>query len=339
MLVLLLGCVPRTSTVCELLPCNEIVLEDSTVEVDDSSQDSTVEEPAYVAELVDKGLYFETIQEAISEASDGDVVLVQPGTHYENIDFHGKGIHLLSEAGADATVLDGQGAGSVVEIRAMEPETAILQGFTITNGSGTEDHGGGVFVENADPLILHNVVTGNTARIAGGIYMRHGAATVRNNIVVDNIAEQGGGAIVCTNCKGLIEFNTAVGNTAGNGPFAEIFYEPQGDWIANLIVVDQEDAFNAVRFMEPIGYTFDFQHNVLWPDSLPWIEPGNPWYDEWPGDDSNVYGEPVFEDAYRLAEGSPGIDGGPEDVLDADGSRSDVGAYGGPYGDWDPATP
>jgi len=42
--------------------------------------------------------------------------------------------------------------------------------------------------------------------------------------------------------------------------------------------------------------------------------------------------EPIFIiGSYRLQEGSPGIDQGRPDLLDPDGSRSDIGVYGGPY--------
>ena len=54
------------------------------------------------------------------------------------------------------------------------------------------------------------------------------------------------------------------------------------------------------------------------------------------GDNGNVQADPLFTDArggdWTLAAGSPGIDAGPEDddYADVDGSRNDIGAYGGP---------
>ena len=49
------------------------------------------------------------------------------------------------------------------------------------------------------------------------------------------------------------------------------------------------------------------------------------------GDNNITDREPIFrEGSYRLREGSPGIDAGRPDLLDKDGSRSDIGVYGGP---------
>jgi len=42
--------------------------------------------------------------------------------------------------------------------------------------------------------------------------------------------------------------------------------------------------------------------------------------------------EPIFEDnSYRLQEGSPGKDEGDPNIFDLDGTRSDMGVYGGPH--------
>lgn len=50
------------------------------------------------------------------------------------------------------------------------------------------------------------------------------------------------------------------------------------------------------------------------------------------GDNNILDREPLFEeDSFRLREGSPGIDQGQPDLQDTDGSRSDIGVYGGPY--------
>ena len=333
MLLLAIGCLVKSSKECSPIVPGEVCAEadsatpsDSPADSQDSAADSDSQEVTWVAELVGKDRHFASIQDAIVDASDGDVVLVQPGTHYERIDFHGKGIHILSAEGAEATVLDGSGEGSVVEMRAMEPTTAILEGFTITNGEGTEAHGGGIFIENADGVIQHNVIVGNRARIGGGVYLRHGAATVRNNLIVDNHAEEGGGGLTCTNCRGLVTYNTFVGNDAPNGAFAEWFFEVEGDIVSNIIVHDLEHPPEfAIRFMEPRGYTFEVVDNLMYPE-VPWIEEGLPWGHEWPGDEGTIYADPLFVDAeggdYRLQEGSPG---------------EGRGAFAGDYGDWSPS--
>lgn len=332
LLALLLACPVRTSERCLSTPCAPVETAETALDTQDS--DKPVD---HVAELVGKGRTFQSIQEAIVEADEGDVVLVQPGTHYENIDFHGKGIHVVSAEGAAVTVIDGQRRGSVVQIRAMEPDTAALEGFTLTNGRGTENHGGGLFVENADPLILHNVVVGNEANIGGGIYLRHGYAQVSNNVVVDNQAFEGGGGVVCTNCKGLISFNTFVNNQSKDGPLGEWYFEAQGDFIGNLAVLPEGSDY-ALRFMAPQGYTFRVEHNLLAPE-LPWVDPDHPDAKFFPVDVGTSFDPPVFTDPqgldFTLLPGG-GVDQGPPDALDVDGTRADAGAFGGPLGGWTP---
>ncbi len=291
----------------------------------------------WVATIEDKALYFDTIQDAIVEAADGDTIWVAPGRHVENVDFHGKGIRLVSVAGPLATILDGGGRDSVVQIRAQEPATAVLEGFTLTNGVGTDEHGGGVFVENAAPTLRHNIVVGNSANVAGGIYMRHGTAIAHNNLVLENTANVGGG-IVCTNCQGAVRFNTLWQNTASEGPAGEWYYEPQGDFHGNLVVTP-DDAPYAFRYMEPRGYAFEADYNLVHPD-VPWADSDTQDGSIWPVGPNDTTGTPAFVDAeggdFRLGSGSDAIDAGPEHEQDADGSRADIGAFGGPDGGWDP---
>ena len=93
-----------------------------------------------------------TVQAGIDSSWDGDVVLVAPGTYYENINLRGKGIHLVSEAGPEATILDGSREDStVVMCESGEDNATIIEGFTITGGSGwtppwnpTSKGGGGI---------------------------------------------------------------------------------------------------------------------------------------------------------------------------------------------------
>ena len=110
-----------------------------------------------------------TVQAGIDSSQDGDVVSVGPGTYYENINLRGRAIHLVSEAGPEATILDGSREdNTVVQCVSHESNDTIIEGFTITGGSGWRvdqyTHlGGGIFVHYAAPIIRGNVVTRNQA--------------------------------------------------------------------------------------------------------------------------------------------------------------------------------
>ena len=107
-----------------------------------------------------------TVQAGIDSSWDGDVVLVAPGTYYENINLRGKGIHLVSEAGPEVTILDGSREDStVVMCESGEDNATIIEGFTITGGSGwtppwdpTSKGGGGIMCVSAAPVIRGNVI-------------------------------------------------------------------------------------------------------------------------------------------------------------------------------------
>lgn len=114
-----------------------------------------------------------TIQAAVSLALPGDTVLVAPGV-YTNpggtvVDFHGKEILIRSEAGAEQTIIERQGAGGSVLVLMREGETrsTILDGFTVRGALDAC----GVLVAGSSPLIRSCLITLNSAEgttIGGG---------------------------------------------------------------------------------------------------------------------------------------------------------------------------
>lgn len=140
---------------------------------------------------------FDTIQEAIDEASDGDIVLVQPGEYFENVRLESNitlGSRLIStgdEEFIESTILDGSGDGTVISIGGDIPD-AQISGFTVQNGVG---------------------------RFGGGILCGQTNATLSNLLVQDNRAEANGGGIAIIsneNIGPIIRRMTIINNEAGD---------------------------------------------------------------------------------------------------------------------------
>jgi hypothetical protein len=74
-----------------------------------------------------------------------------------------------------------------------EDSTAILTGFTITNGY-SED-GGGIYCHNSNPTIENCTFDTNSATYGGGIYCCVSSPTIVNCIFNGNSAEENGGGI------------------------------------------------------------------------------------------------------------------------------------------------
>jgi hypothetical protein len=130
-----------------------------------------------------------TIQAAINAASNGDTVLVAPGTYKENISFLGKAITVKSN-GANVTIIDGGGTAPVVTFSSRETLHSVLTGFTLQNGTSTFNsgyEGGGIYVRFASPTIKNNIIQNNTAcSDGGGIGVYFGSPLIQGNIVKNN---------------------------------------------------------------------------------------------------------------------------------------------------------
>ena len=72
---------------------------------------------------------YSAIQDAITDAANGDTIFVYNGTYYENILIY-KSIQLLGEE-KNTTIIDGDKKGDVVQVMA---DNVTISGFTVKNG-------------------------------------------------------------------------------------------------------------------------------------------------------------------------------------------------------------
>jgi len=152
-----------------------------------------------------------SIQAGIDASSNGDTVLVAPGTYYEHINFNGRAILVTSEAGAQTTFIEKlQNDVSIVIFATGEDTTSVLDGFTIRNADG----GSGIECQSASPLIENNIVTYNiSSGFGGGILCVTSHPTIRNNRISSNTAAWGGGIRIHTSSPTIVN-NEIVSNTA-----------------------------------------------------------------------------------------------------------------------------
>lgn len=187
---------------------------------------------------------YQSIQEAINNAQDGDTIVVRPGTYAEEVGFNGRRVTVRSTAPDDAavvaTTIITSDSGHSVYFDFGEGSSSVLEGFTITGHgvfcagtsptiSGNVIHdcaGAGVGGErDAAPIIVGNTITGCTqegiygcgGRIEGNTLSRNYAGIaycsgpIRNNTITDNSLE---GIYACEN---TVEGNVISGNSAGLG--------------------------------------------------------------------------------------------------------------------------
>ncbi len=225
--------------------------------------------------------YYCAIQDCIDSAVDSQECVAPPSTYFEAIDFLGKAITLRSSDGAAVTTIDATGlpkmGGGVAVVRCVSGETAatVLDGFTITGGTGDtsvsgNQSGGGMFnrgssptvknctftgntaltrgggmwnIESSNPTIINSTFTGNSClNTGGGIYNSFSAPTLTNCMFNNNTADFGAGMFnhesspTVTSCT----FNDNIAETRGGGMYNFISSSPT---LTNCIFSGNEAGF------------------------------------------------------------------------------------------------
>ncbi len=156
-----------------------------------------------------------TIQGGINLASEGDTVLVNTGTFYENVDFKGKNIvvasRYLTEGDSnliEATFIDAVYSSSkpVVTFNSGEDSLALLTGFTIRNSSSSS----GIVCDNSSsPKILYNQIKSN---LEGLVCSNSSNPLIKNNLFKDNANE---GVLTQSGSSPRVEENFISGQQVG----------------------------------------------------------------------------------------------------------------------------
>lgn len=127
----------------------------------------------------------------------GEYVLTEKGTSEYELGEKGDldiKTHLtIWGAGADKTIIDGNGTDRVFEI--ADGLDVNISGVTITNGNAGDLGCGGISVGDSDVVIDNSIITDNKGKFGGGISVDGNSANLKleNCTISKNTSEKGGG--------------------------------------------------------------------------------------------------------------------------------------------------
>ena len=162
------------------------------------------------------------IQDAINASSNGDVIAIAAGTHYEaRLNPAGRAITICSASGNLDVTINANGGGNVFTMANNEGGETIIKNLVITGGSA--NYGGGIYCNNSDPTISGCTIKVNTANNGGGgIFCENNSnPTITDCEISDNAAsgyQSHGGGIGCRDSNLTITDCNIWRNTLGSDP-------------------------------------------------------------------------------------------------------------------------
>jgi hypothetical protein len=169
-----------------------------------------------------------TIQEGINAASEGDSVIVSPGTYTgvgnRNLGFGGTNITLTSLGNTATTIIDCEGEDRAFTLfHTGEDTTCVVSGFTIRNGDAPVSDGGAILAYDAALTVEGCVIEDCAApNNGGGIYLAQntalGGAIVKDCVFRNNHTGARAGGLFVYHGSAKIIACTFEGNwTTGEG--------------------------------------------------------------------------------------------------------------------------
>lgn len=269
---------------------------------------------------------FSTIKEAINAASVGDTIVVGPGIYKESVimksgvSLLGSGPHRTSIISPDpdkntlsttsnafvegfTIAQEKPGIGNVLTVVGISP---IIRNNVITRIGGLQSGEAGIIVRSSTAIIEKNFIY----NFEVGIFVNRSSPVIRNNIIKCWVGIQGEGANIIVVNNTIITLKLMGTWLTGGGTV-------QNNIVMNVGTTD------AWGIGASSGYEIGYNNQWNYPNiTLNGV--------------GDISADPLFvdlaNDIYLLSENSPSADTGNPDAQynDLDGTRNDMGVFGGP---------
>lgn len=139
---------------------------------------------------------FETIQGAIDASRDGDEIRVAAGRYEEILTVSDLDVDIIGNPeDPSSVVIDGAQGGIVITFAGDVRNSTILDGFTITGGEDNQRSAGGIACNQTSPRLQNLIITENTGARGGGIIVEDGDPVIHDVWIINNTSGGYGGGI------------------------------------------------------------------------------------------------------------------------------------------------
>ncbi len=264
-----------------------------------------------------------------------------------------------------ATLVSGEVSGNTAKSGAglnLLYANLVIQDVTVADNEA-EEYGGGLYLYESNPVLDRMVVSGNRSEHGGGFNLSYANIRVTNSIVQFNVCNALGGGFYVSSSRPQLTNVVIQGNEAGarGGGFYESYSNAElvnvtlagnragtdgGGFFAHFnsvpVITNTIFAFNSAQEAGDNIYiheasSVDLSYNLYFTEAG-----GAAGLEGTTAAVTDIVADPLFvddptdgdvaDDDYHLQAGSPAIDAGQPGPTynDPDGSRNDIGAYGGP---------
>ncbi|HEV7735667.1 MAG TPA: right-handed parallel beta-helix repeat-containing protein [Candidatus Binatia bacterium] len=163
---------------------------------------------------------YPTIQAALDGAPAGSVIQLSPGVYHERLLIGPQ--HAVTLRGdpddPSSVVLDASGGGDVIRMIDVGSDM-VVEGLTLTGGTGNSGYGGGLFMATSHAVFRRCVFRGNVAaNDGGGACLLDSGGLFQECVFENNTAGvYGGGVMANDGTTTAFDGCTFVGNRAGTG--------------------------------------------------------------------------------------------------------------------------